>query len=117
MVGQLLIGGVLLGHAAIHVGFVAPRPPATADGPAWPFSTQGSWLVTRLGVDMAMLRILGIALVALTLAGFALAAMAAVGLASATLWQPSVVIGSLASLALLVVCFDPWLLFGIGIDV
>ena len=36
----LLVAGFLLAHAAIHVGFIAPPPPATADGPAWPFSTD-----------------------------------------------------------------------------
>ena len=35
----LLVAGFLLAHAAIHVAFIAPPPPATADGPAWPFAT------------------------------------------------------------------------------
>ena len=29
---ELLAAGFLLAHAAIHVGFIAPPPPATADG-------------------------------------------------------------------------------------
>ena len=51
----LLVAGFLLAHAAIHVAFIAPPPPATADGPAWPFTTDRAWLVTRLGLDPALL--------------------------------------------------------------
>ena len=36
----LLVAGFLLAHAAIHVAFIAPPPPATADGPAWPFRSR-----------------------------------------------------------------------------
>jgi hypothetical protein len=117
MLGPLLLAGFLVAHAAIHVAFVTPAPPATADGPAWPFSTADSWLVRRLGVEPAAIHGLGLALVALTLAGLALAAIVALGFAPTALWLPAIIIGATASLALLLVCFDPWLLFGVGIDV
>ena len=42
----LLVAGFLLAHAAIHVAFIAPSPPATADGPAWPFAIDRAWPVT-----------------------------------------------------------------------
>ena len=72
MLVGLLVAGFLLAHAAIHVGFIAPPPPATADGPAWPFAMDRAWPVTRLGLDPALMRSLALALVAVTVAGFAL---------------------------------------------
>ena len=46
---ELLVAGFLLAHAAIHVGFIAPPPPATADGPAWPFSADRAWAIHPIG--------------------------------------------------------------------
>jgi hypothetical protein len=112
----LLVAIFLLGHAVIHVGFIAPPPPATADGPAWPFATRRSWLVTRLGVDPALVRRLAFALVAVTIAGYALAALTALGILPIAIWPAAITIGSVASLGLLAACFHPWLLLGVVID-
>jgi len=117
MLARLAIAGLLLAHAAIHVAFISPAPPASADGPAWPFTTDDSWLVTRLGVDPGIARTLALALVALTLAAFATAAIVAVGIAPAWLWVPAAVTGATASLALLLAFFHPWLVLGVAIDV
>jgi hypothetical protein len=113
----LAIAAFLLAHAGIHVLFLSPPPPATADGPAWPFATGSSWLVTRFGVAPAPIRDLAFALVAVIIGAFALAAIAAIGVATASLWLPAVVIGSMASIALLAMCFHPWLILGVGIDI
>ena len=117
MLLPLATAGFLLAHAGIHVLFLSPPPPATADGPAWPFATGSSWLVTRFGVAKDAIRDLAFALVAVILGGFALAALVAIGLAPASLWLPAVVIGSMASIGLLAICFHPWLILGVGIDV
>jgi hypothetical protein len=61
-------------------------------------------------------RILGIALVAVTIGGFALAALATLGILPAGAWGATVAVGSLASLALLIVGFHRWLFVGIAID-
>jgi hypothetical protein len=116
MVIRLLVAGFLLAHAAIHVAFIAPAPPVTAGGPAWPFSTADSWLFGRLGVSEATSRLVADALVALTLAAFALAALAAIGIVPAALWSPAVVIGAAASIVLLAAFFHPWLALGVAID-
>ena len=116
MLTKLLIAALLLGHAGIHASFVAPRPPATAGGPEWPFDLGRSWLLGPLGMDSGLVRILGSGFVAATLAGFALAALATVGLLPAGLWSPGVAIGSVASLALLCLFFHPWLVLGVAID-
>ena len=116
MIARLLIAGFLLGHALIHASYLAPRPPATAGGPAWPFELQGSWLLGRLGLDGEVGRALGIALIALTIGGFVLAALAAAGVAPAGMWAAGIAVGALASLGLLVIFFHPWLALGVAID-
>jgi hypothetical protein len=113
---RLLLAAFLLAHAAIHAGFVSPRPPATAGSPAWPFELGRSWILGPLGLDSGFGRTLGLALVALTLGGFALAALAALGLLPAGLWPVAVTIGALASIAVLAVFFHPWLVLGVAID-
>ena len=117
MLVRVLVAGFLLAHAAIHVGFIAPPPPATAGGPAWPFATERAWLVTRLGLDPALLRWLALALVPITVAGYGLAALVALGALPTAIWPAAIVIGSVASLGVLAACFHPWLLLGVVIDV
>ena len=117
MVVRLAIAGFLLVHAAIHAGFVSPRPPATAGGPPWPFDVGRSWILRPLGIDAATSRALAIALIAVILGGFAVAGIAAIGIAPAGLWPVAVTIGGVASIAVLILFFHPWLLLGIAIDV
>ena len=112
-----MIAAFLLAHALIHVAFLAPPPPATAGGPSWPFATQRSWVVARLGISAEATRVLALALVGLTVAAFALAALVAIGVAPAVLWVPALTLGSVASIALLVACFHPWFVVGVAIDV
>jgi hypothetical protein len=117
MVVRLAIAGFLLAHAAIHIGFISPRPPVTAGGPAWPFDVGHSWILGPLGLDATTSRALAIALIAIILGGFALAGIAAIGIAPAGLWPAAVTIGGVASIAVLVLFFHPWLLLGVAIDV
>jgi hypothetical protein len=115
MIVKLALAGVLLAHAAIHAGYVS-RPPATAGGPAWPFDLAGSWVLGAMGVSSDVARLVGLALVAATAGGFAVAAVAALGVVPETLWAPAAVTGSIASIALLVIFFHPWLVLGLAID-
>ena len=117
MLVRLLVAGLLLAHAAIHAGFVSRRPPARPGSPPWPFDLGRSWLLARLGLPAGAMRILGFALVAVTIGGYALAALATLGILPAGAWGTTVAVGSIASLALLVVGFHPWLVVGIAIDV
>jgi len=113
---RLLLAGFLLAHAAIHAGFVSKRPPAKPGAPPWPFDLGRSWLLARLGVPAGIVRILGLALVAATIGGFAFAALSTLGVLPAGTWGAAVVVGSIASLALLLVGFHPWLVVGLAID-
>ena len=116
LVPPLIIAAFLLIHGAIHLSYLWPRPPATATGPAWPFTLERSWLLSRVGVPPELLRMLGLALSAVTFAAFVLAAISIVGLLPTSLWAPAVALGAGSSLALLVLYFHPWLVLGMAID-
>ena len=115
MILKLALAGFLLAHAGIHAGFLS-RPPATAGGPAWPFELCRSWLLGPLGLSADVTRMLGLALFAATAGGLALAALAAIGLLPEALWAPTATVGAVASIALLLVFFHPWLVLGVAID-
>jgi hypothetical protein len=116
MLPRLILAAFLLGHAAIHAGYLSPRPAATIGGPPWPFDLSHSWMLSPLGVGSEALRVLGFALFAVTLASFAVAAIAAIGFLPPGVWAWSTVIGAAASLAMLLVFFHPWLAVGVAID-
>ncbi len=117
MLARLLLAAFLVAHGLVHLLFFSPPPPATEGGPSWPFALDRSWVLTPLGMSADATRILGIALVALTIAGFALAAIVAIGILPSSLWVPAVVIGAVASLAVLGLFYRPWLTLGVAIDV
>ena len=116
MLIRLALAAFLLAHAAIHVAFLAPAPPATADGPTWPFATTSSWLLSRLGITPEVAHLVATALVAVTIGGFALAALSALGILPASMWVPAIAVGAASSFGLLLAFFHPWLVLGIGID-
>ncbi|HEX8940537.1 MAG TPA: hypothetical protein VF763_10265 [Candidatus Limnocylindrales bacterium] len=110
---QYLLGLFLAAHGLIHASYLSRVPPDA--GWNWPFDMSRSWLVASLGLDTGLVRVLGIVLIAITVVGYLVAAAAAVGLAG-SLWQPAVVLASVASVALLVLCFHPWIVLGFAID-
>jgi hypothetical protein len=116
MVVRVILAGFLLAHGALHASFLTPRPPLTAGGPPWPFDLDRSWLLSAMGVQPELTRLIGVALVAATVAGFALASFSALGIAPHGIWAPAVTLGSVASAGVLVLFFHPWLVVGLGID-
>jgi hypothetical protein len=114
MLPRLALAAFLLAHGAIHLGYVSPRPPDTA-GPAWPFELGRSWLLGPLGLEPGLIRAIGMALTIVTVAAFVGAAIGALGLFPGA-WMAAVVVGTAASITLLVVFFHPWLLLGVAID-
>ena len=106
---RVLIGIAILGHGLIHIGFVAPGP----DDPNYPFKLDESWLfpeTVRRGV--------GTALAIITIVAFAALALAWWGVPGLdSLWQPLVIVGSLASLVLLVAFWHSYIVVGVVIDV
>jgi hypothetical protein len=116
MIVKLLVAGLLAAHGLIHAGFVAGRPAATADGPAWPFELARSWVLTPLGVPGDAIRIVGVGLVIAAIVAFALAGLVVAGILPAALWPALAMTGAAASLAVLLVFFHPWLILGVAID-
>ena len=112
----LILATLIFIHGAIHLSYLAPRPPATAGGPTWPFVLDRSWLLSRLDVPPEVLRLLGLALTAVTFASFALAALAIAGMLPPSIAGAAVVLGAGSSLALLTLFFQPWLGLGLVID-
>lgn len=113
---KILFAVFLLAHAAIHASYISPRPPATAGGPSWPFELGRSWLLSPFGLSADMTRLVGIGLLSLLVIGFGIAALATFGIVPMTLWSGAVVVGAVASTAMLVLFFHPWLVAGVGID-
>jgi hypothetical protein len=114
---NLLLGAFLASHALIHVSYLTPALPRTADGPEWPFEMAHSWLVTGIGADPALVRALGTALVVATIAMLVGAGLSTVGwLVPSDWWSPLVVGGAVASALTLAIFFHPWIVLGLAID-
>jgi hypothetical protein len=114
---RILFGLFLLAHGLIHASYVAPSPAATAGGPEWPFDMARSWLVTSLGMDPGVVRVLGIGLMGLVVIGFTLAAASWLGVVAPREWWPWLTVGAAAASALmLAVFFHPMLVLGFAID-
>lgn len=111
-----LLAIFLLAHGLIHASFISPRPPATAGGPEWPFELSRSWLLSPLGLDGDVSRAVGIVLLVVSVGAFALAAASVAGIAGQPIFAPAIGAGTVASLALLILFFHPWLVLGLGID-
>lgn len=115
--GRWVLGGFLLAHGLIHALFIAPAPATTAGGAEWPFDLTQSWLVTSVGLDVNLVRVIGIALIGVVVVGFLLAALGTVGILVPSGWWPALVVGSAAASALLLVLFlNPQLVLGLAID-
>jgi hypothetical protein len=107
----------LAAHGLVHASFLSPAPPAKPGSPQWPFDLAHSWLLGPLGLDGAVSRVVGIVLLVVTVAAYAIAALAVIGVTPPAWFAPSVVAGSIVSLAMLALFFHPWLTLGLVIDV
>jgi hypothetical protein len=75
-----------------------------------------SWLLTRLGLEARVLRVIGVALVLLVVVGYATAVGAILGFVGGAAFGVGVTLGSSASLVLLGLFFHPWLIVGVVLD-
>ena len=117
MVPQLLVAAFLVAHGLIHLGFVSARPAPAPGAPPWPFDLTEGPLARSGRMEPERLAGLGRTLVLIVLVGYALAALGALGVLGATAFPVGLVIGSVASLALLVAGYHRWLTVGIIVDV
>lgn len=114
---NLLVAGFLAAHGLVHALYLAPRPPARAGAPAWPFDLSQSWLVLRARLDVRAAVLVGTTLVIATVAGFGLSALATAGvIVPAGLWPGLVLLSAATSTLLLALFFHRYLLVGFLID-
>jgi hypothetical protein len=120
VLGTWLLAALILGHGLAHLAFVVPAPdPArtTGAGMPWPFDLGDSWLVTRFGLNPAIVRAAGRALVAVAVVTSLLAALATVGILVPAGWWPGLVVAlAFGSALLLALAFSPMFVIGYGID-
>ena len=113
---RIVLAGVLLGHAAIHLGFVSPKPALAVGGPVWPFDVARGWLVTRVGLAPRPAHAAAATLVLGVLAAYGVGAISLVaGAVALAAW--AVAAGSSLSLVLLLGFGRLTLLLGVVIDV
>lgn len=120
---RTLIAVFLVAHAYIHVSLTyVPLPkPGELRTPFWPSwwrdAVDPAWLASRLGLSNGMERGLGSALWLLTAAGFTLTGLGLLFFPRLSqLWGAGAILGSAASLLLLLFYFHPWLVIGAAID-
>jgi hypothetical protein len=116
MIGRLALATFYALHGAIHTGYVSARPAQAPGAPQWPFDLDRSWVLTPLGASVTMTRVLGRALLVVVLASYLTGSLATVRLLPRQAAEPSIVVGSAASLALLALYFHRYLSVGVAID-
>ncbi len=120
---RTLIALFLIAHGLVHFSLTyVPLPkPGEIRTPFWPSwtrtATDPAWLASKLGLSNSLVRGIGCALWVLTLVGFALAGLGLLGVPVINqFWTTSAILGSIASLLLLVFYWHPWLVMGPVID-
>jgi hypothetical protein len=116
--GRWLLAALLIGHGLVHLLFAVPASAAAEGGSAtWPFEIGRSWAITGGHLDDAAVRLALAVLIGIAVGGFALAGLATLGIVVPAGWWPSLVtVAALASAIVLIVCFDPQLVLGLGMD-
>lgn len=115
--GPWLLAALLVAHGWVHVMFVFPRPAPSGNGPEWPFDLTRSWLASRTGLGVNLVRTTGIVLLAIVVVALVLAALSIVGLlVPAAWWAGLLVVGAAASFVMLALFFSPQLVLGLAID-
>jgi hypothetical protein len=117
--GRWLLAGLLFAHGWVHAMFAFPQPESgtTSVGIAWPFDMGRSWLISGLGLDAGLVRILGVALMVFVLASFLLSALSTVGVLVPAAWWAGLMIGAtVGSTVMLALFFSPVLVLGFAVN-
>ena len=101
---RIAAGVLLLAHGLVHLLYLADDVPE--------FSLDRSWLAPD-----AARRPLAFGLVATTIAAFAILALAVWGVPGSPAWPAVTVAACMLSMVLLILFWNTWLVFGIGIDI
>jgi len=112
---RLLIGGFLVAHGLIHGLYFSPPPPDAEAAKKWAFHPDRSWLLGRLGFGPSDLRRICLALCSVTIAAFVLAGISLIF--GVDWWRLLAGVGAAGGLALLILYWHIWLMFGILLNV
>jgi len=114
--GPWLLALLVFIHGWVHLLFVAPRPASPNDnlsGSGYPFDFARSWLVSRQGLDLGLVKRIGIAIMAVTFALSTLAALSTVGLLIPIEWWAGLMVAAAAaSTVMLTLYFSSALVLG-----
>jgi hypothetical protein len=109
---KIVVGLFLAVHGLIHVTYFVP-----SDDPRYPMAPARSWLVSRAGVPLGVVRILVRALAILATVGFCLFALSYLGLLVPSAWfVPLGVVSAAVSLAVITATWNTQFIVGAAID-
>jgi len=116
--GPWLLALLVFAHGWVHLMFVFPKPESTdGSSSAYPFDFARSWLITRQGLDAALVGRIGMILMSVTFALSLLAALATVGIIVPSAWWAGLMVGAAAASTLtLALFYSPALILGFGIN-
>jgi hypothetical protein len=121
---RILFSVFLIAHGLIHMSLATvPTPkPGEMHTPFYPSwwraDTDSTWPILRMGLNAQAARTLGWLLWLLVTVVYALAGLGLLGVPGLnTIWQPLTVGASVASLALLILYWHSWLVFGVALDI
>ena len=102
---RVLVGAFILAHGLVHLLYLANDLDE--------FSLERSWLTPE-----SARRPLALVLIAATVAAFAILALAVWGVPGLSeVWPVITVVACLLSMALLILFWNTWLIFGLAIDI
>lgn len=109
---KIVVGLFLAVHGLIHVTYFVP-----SDDPRYPMAPARSWLVTRAGVPLGVVRLLVRVLALLATVGFWLFALSYLGLLAPAAWfVPLGVVSAAVSLAVIAATWNTQFIVGAAID-
>lgn len=108
---KVLLGLFVIAHGLLHASYLTPKP----DDPNYPFHLDKGWFANIAG---ASAKPVGTILVLATVIAFAIAGLGLLGVPMAYgLWKTVLIIGTIASLLLLLLYWHVWLIFGIIVNI
>jgi hypothetical protein len=115
-IGPWLLALLVFTHGWVHLLFVFPKPTDPGDalaGSGYPFDFARSWLITRQGLGLGLVKRIGIVAMAVTFVLATLAALSTVGLLiPVEAWAALLVATAIASTVMLTLFFSSALILG-----
>ncbi|MGZ8606961.1 MAG: hypothetical protein ACXWXQ_07945 [Actinomycetota bacterium] len=107
---ELATSAFLILHGLVHLGYATPK----VDDERFPFVPERAWFTSAAHLTVHSSRALFASIAVMTVVVYSVAGVGV--LLGAGWWQPFAVAGSFGSLAVLILGFHPWLVFGVAIN-